>query len=181
MRYKFSSRPSVQLCFWVCDRWHLIWVSQISTPVALSFLRILNKWGLIHRANHILISADRPRRCSVVPHSACLGDNSWGSSMPTRRFPLGCWVITRNLVIVWEGVKGSRLHLPAGGIAGEKKKKKKNGGKWRTEQIEMKGILFHFDCQQRGDSFFSFSLPLSTASARGLWGESCCWSFLWSI
>lgn len=49
----------------------------------------------------------------------------------------------------------------------EEEEEKRTVGKWRTEQIEIKGILFHFDCQQRGDSFFSFPLPLSTALAWG--------------
>ncbi len=65
-------------------------------------------------------------------------------------FPCGCWVITGNIVILWQGVKGSRLHLPAGGIAGEKKR----GGRRRTEQIKMRGFLL-FWLLARGVSFFS--------------------------
>lgn len=56
------------------------------TPIAPSFLCILAKRNLIHCANHILINTSRPRRDITVSHSACLGDSSWGSNMPSPDF-----------------------------------------------------------------------------------------------
>lgn len=118
---------------------------------------------------------DRRWRAESEYHSPSLGlfrerdANFWLSctQMSAMPFPpCGCWVITGDIVILWQGVKGSRLHLPAGGMAGEKK----GGGRWRTGHIDMRGILFHFDCSPAVFLYFSlfflicFSPPIVYSS-----------------
>lgn len=128
-------------------------------------------------------------RVSLSLAQSRLGDNSGRSNMPTS----GChadgsdaappWLVGRNSERSHPLTRceGSGLHLPAGEMAGERKR----GGGWRTEQIEMRGIHFHFDCEPGVFLsflfFLFFFLPLSITLTPGLWAEWCHDSVLWSI
>lgn len=109
--------------------------------------------------------------------------NTGGSNVPTygwdsdscNAVPLWLVVIRGYKVICWQCVKGSRSHLPAGGMAEENKRE----DRWRAEQIEMRGFHFHFDCSP--GVFLSFFLSLSIVLALGLCGELYHQSLSWPI
>ena len=147
------SSPSIQLPYkcvtddTLCeDPWFpCLWLHRSSTFV--------NKWDLIQGANHILISADRPRQDITVPvsPSACLGGWLW------RERHANLWLLCRWLRCLhppWLLGRHSEHSHPLTRCEGEQITpasrrdgwREEKGGRRRTEQIEMRGILFHFDC-----------------------------------
>lgn len=87
-----------------------------------SSLRFVNKLDLIHCANRILISSGSPK---AGYHGPSPGLSGWrlggarhkllGFTCWRRYFPLRSRAVTQNGLLVWQGVKGSRLHLPVEG------------------------------------------------------------------
>lgn len=96
-----------------------------------SSLRFVNKLDLIHCANRILISSGSPK---AGYHGPSPGLSGWrlggarhkllGFSCWRCYFPLRSRAVTQNGLLVWQGVKGSRLHLPVEG------KLERLEGKW---------------------------------------------------
>lgn len=155
-----------------------------------SSLRFVNKLDLIHCANRILISSGSPK---AGYHGPSPGLSGWrlggarhkllGFTCWRRYFPLRSRAVTQNGLLVWQGVKGSRLHLPVEG------KLESLEGKWglmentenRSERnplpvslLASSNSLFFFICLL----FFCHCLPCWPGAGGG---KSSCRGFLWWI
>lgn len=96
-----------------------------------SSLRFVNKLDLIHCANRILIGSGSPK---AGYHGPSPGLSGWrlggarhkllGFTCWRCYFPLRSRAVTPNGLLVWQGMKGSRLHLPVEG------KLERLEGKW---------------------------------------------------
>lgn len=110
-----SSRQALALWFTCMLQWHPIFRRPSS-------LRFVNKLDLIHCAKCILISSGSPK---AGYHGPSPGLSGWRLRGATHKLlGFSCWrcyfpfrsrAVTQNGLLVWQGVKGSRLHLPVEG------------------------------------------------------------------
>lgn len=117
---KQSTKATPRFIFPRVLQWHLI--SRIYTPIIPSPLRFLNKPDPIHCAKSYLDQCRQPRGRISWSLTRAVWVTSWGNDAQTPGF--SCWrccfplrsrAVTQNVLLVWQGVKGSRLHLPVEG------------------------------------------------------------------